>query len=117
MVAYLVEIFPFTTRAKGLAMFQIFGRLSTIFNTFFSPSDFRNAGWKYYTAYIIWLLCEIIIVYFLFPETKGPTLEELTFRISLSYKAHDSFRRPGKEGFTGKDGQRGIPRECGPFGK
>jgi hypothetical protein len=84
-VAYLIELFPFATRAKGLAIFLFCGRLSTVLNTFFYPAGVGSVGWEYYFMYVIWLLCGTIVVYFLFPETKGPSLEELAFCKSLLY--------------------------------
>lgn len=41
-----------------------------------------TSGWKYYISYCIFLLFEVIFVYFLFPETSGRSLEELAFRES-----------------------------------
>jgi hypothetical protein len=26
----------------------------------------------------VWLVCETVIIFFLYPETKGPTLEDIT---------------------------------------
>ena len=39
-------------------------------------------GWKYYISYCIFLLFEVVFVYFIFPETSGRSLEELAFRTS-----------------------------------
>jgi len=71
-LAYLIEIFPFTIRAKGLAGFQTFGCLSNFFNTFVNPIGLRNIGWKYYLTYVCWLLCEATIVYSSFLRPKTP---------------------------------------------
>jgi len=76
---FLVELFPFHVRAKGLTVFQWFGRMASFFNQFVNPIGINNAGWKYYISYCIFLLFEVIFVYFLFPETNGKTLEELAF--------------------------------------
>ncbi|KAJ7886890.1 general substrate transporter [Mycena olivaceomarginata] len=69
--AYLVELFPFHTRAKGVTFFQVFGRGAGFFNQF--------SGWRYYISYVVWLGFEVAFVYFLFPETAHRTLEELAF--------------------------------------
>jgi len=76
---FLVELFPFEVRAKGLSVFQWFSRAAGFFNQFVNPIGIANAGWKYYISYCIFLLFEVIFVYFLFPETHGRTLEELAF--------------------------------------
>ncbi|KAF7789433.1 hypothetical protein EIP86_000377 [Pleurotus ostreatoroseus] len=77
--AFLVELFPYHVRAKGIAIFQWWGRAAGFFNQFVNPIGIANAGWKYYISYCIWLLFEVIFVYFLFPETSGRSLEELAF--------------------------------------
>ncbi|KAG6836484.1 hypothetical protein H0H93_007583 [Arthromyces matolae] len=76
---FLVELFPFQARAKGISVFQFFSRGAGFFNQFVNPIGIANAGWKYYISYCIFLLFEVIFVYFLFPETHGHTLEELAF--------------------------------------
>ncbi|KDQ64050.1 hypothetical protein JAAARDRAFT_52051 [Jaapia argillacea MUCL 33604] len=76
---FLVEIFPFHVRSRGLTIFQWFSRLATFFNQFVNPIGIANAGWKYYISYCVFLLFEVIFVYFLFPETSNRTLEELAF--------------------------------------
>ncbi|KAF6820950.1 hypothetical protein CSOJ01_00385 [Colletotrichum sojae] len=74
---FITEVFPFVLRAKGVATLQFFTRGSTAFNTFVNPVGLEDLGWKFYLVYAVWLWCETAIIYFLYPETKGPTLEEL----------------------------------------
>lgn len=45
-----------------------------------NPIGLDNADWKYLLVYVCWLCFEVLFIYFLFPETYGKTLEELTFR-------------------------------------
>jgi hypothetical protein len=44
---FLVELYPFATRSRGLSLFQLFGRGANFFNTFVNPIGMRNATWKY----------------------------------------------------------------------
>ncbi|ESK94080.1 hexose transporter [Moniliophthora roreri MCA 2997] len=76
---FLVELFPYHVRAKGIAVFQWFSRMAGFFNQFVNPIGIENAGWKYYISYVVFLLFEVVFVYFLFPETSNRTLEELAF--------------------------------------
>lgn len=97
---YLVEIFPFQQRAKGIAVEQLMVRFAVFFNTYVNPIALDRIGWKYYIIYCVWILVEIVTVCKLmpsngqlrkastdqtlvpdmfFPETYGRTLEELSF--------------------------------------
>ncbi|CAA7259439.1 unnamed protein product [Cyclocybe aegerita] len=76
---FLVELFPFHVRAKGISIFQWFGRMAGFFNQFVNPIGIENAGWKYYISYCVFLAFEVCFVFFLFPETSGRSLEELAF--------------------------------------
>lgn len=80
LVTFLVELFPFAVRTRGMAIFQFFGRGAGFFSTFVNPIGLKNATWKYLIMYCVWLAFEIVCIYFLWPETYGRTLEELTFR-------------------------------------
>ncbi|QRD07141.1 hypothetical protein JI435_308340 [Parastagonospora nodorum SN15] len=75
---YLVELFPFAQRAKGITVFQFFGRSAGFFNTFVNPIGLK-IGYRYMITYCAWLAFEIVFIYFMFPETYGRTLEELAF--------------------------------------
>lgn len=75
----MVEVWPYTERSRGIAIFQLFGRLSGFFTTFVNPIGLANVGWRYLISYCCWLAFEVMFVYFMFPETFGRTLEELAF--------------------------------------
>lgn len=76
---YLVEIWPYAERSRGIAFFQLFGRLAGFFTTFVNPIGLDNIGWKWLITYCCWLAFEIVFVWFFFPETSNRTLEELSF--------------------------------------
>ncbi|KAI4595632.1 hypothetical protein KJ359_006621 [Pestalotiopsis sp. 9143b] len=76
---YLVEIFPYSQRSQGIAVEQLAVRVAVFFNTYVNPIALDSIGWKYYIVYCVWILVEIATVYFLFPETKDRSLEELAF--------------------------------------
>ncbi|KAK3323822.1 general substrate transporter [Cercophora scortea] len=76
---YLVELFPFQQRAQGIAVEQLTVRFAVFFNTYINPIALDAIGWKYYIVYCVWILVEILTVYFMFPETHNRTLEELSF--------------------------------------
>ncbi|KAF1352692.1 hexose transporter-like protein [Lizonia empirigonia] len=76
---YMVEIFPYYVRTKGLSWFQLFGRTAVMFGSFVNPIGLENIDWKYLLVYVVWLCFEIVFIYIFFPETYGKTLEELHF--------------------------------------
>lgn len=75
----MVEIWPYAERSRGIAYFQLWGRLAGFFTTFVNPIGLQNASWRYLISYVVFLSYEITFVYFVFPETFGRTLEELAF--------------------------------------
>ena len=75
----MVEVWPYAERSRGIAYFQLFGRLAGFFTTFVNPIGLDSVGWKYLISYCCWLAYEVVFVYFFFPETFGRTLEELAF--------------------------------------
>ncbi|KAH7115929.1 general substrate transporter [Dendryphion nanum] len=90
---YMVEIWPYMERSRGIAIFQLFGRMAAFFTTFVNPIGLSNIKWKWLIVYCCWLCFEIVFVYFLFPETAGRTLEELAFLFedkALAEKANEA---------------------------
>ena len=76
---YMVELFPYYVRTKGLSWFQLFNRCAVMLGSFTNPIGLENLDWKFLFVFIALLSFEIVFIYFLFPETYGKTLEELTF--------------------------------------
>ncbi|KAI1766025.1 MFS general substrate transporter [Hypoxylon sp. FL1150] len=76
---YMVELFPYQQRAKGLSVEQLTTRFAVFFNTYVNPIAMDRIGWKYYVVYCVWILVEVAVVYLMFPETHNRTLEELSF--------------------------------------
>ncbi|KAL2836295.1 general substrate transporter [Aspergillus pseudoustus] len=56
---YIPEILPFHLRTKGLSFFYF------------------DIQWRLYIVFVVWIVVEFAGVYLVFPETKGPTLEEI----------------------------------------
>lgn len=52
---YLVELWPFALRSRGITFFQLFGRLAGFFTTFVNPIGMDNEGWRYLIFYCVWL--------------------------------------------------------------
>ncbi|KAI0087344.1 general substrate transporter [Irpex rosettiformis] len=76
IVAYTVEILPYSLRAKGFNVFNFVISLALIFNQYINPIALGNIGWKYYIVYCCWLAFELVFCYFFIVETKGLSLEE-----------------------------------------
>jgi sugar porter (SP) family MFS transporter len=77
MWLYCSEIFPLRQRAtaNGLA-----ASANWIFNfaiAMFTPAAFKNITWKTYIIFGVFCVVMFIHVFFLFPETKGKSLEEI----------------------------------------
>nr|UJH94521.1 Stl1.2 [Starmerella bombicola] len=74
---YPPEILPLSIRAKGAS-------LSTAANWAFNflvgevvPILQHKMGWSMYLLPAFFSICSVILVYYIFPETKGVTLEEM----------------------------------------
>ncbi|KAK9250763.1 general substrate transporter [Lipomyces tetrasporus] len=76
-IAYPVEILPFHLRAKGLSLNLTVVFATGFFNQYVNPIALEAIAWKFYLVYVGCLFSFIFIIYFLFPETKGRTLEEI----------------------------------------
>ncbi|CAG8939338.1 unnamed protein product [Penicillium salamii] len=76
-VAYPAEILPFNIRAKGIAIGMTLTAASSVFNQYVNPIGLEALQWRFYFVYIAILVVECTCIWFLFVETKGPTLEEI----------------------------------------
>jgi sugar porter (SP) family MFS transporter len=76
---YLVELWPYATRSRGIAVQQIFGKAAGFFSNNVNSIAIAKIGWRYLAIYCGWIAFEFLIVFFLYPETSNRTLEELAF--------------------------------------
>jgi len=76
LIAYTLEILPFSIRAKGFAVMNLTVCAVLAFNQFVNPWALDALGWKYYLVYCGWLGFELCFVLRYIIETKGRTLEE-----------------------------------------
>ncbi|KIM27466.1 hypothetical protein M408DRAFT_24412 [Serendipita vermifera MAFF 305830] len=75
LVSYTVEILPYSIRARGFAMMNVFG-IGITTNQFVNPIALKAIGWKLYIVYCAWLVFELVYIFLFLVETKGKTLEE-----------------------------------------
>ncbi|KAJ6115470.1 hypothetical protein N7486_001248 [Penicillium sp. IBT 16267x] len=74
---YCSEIFPTHIRSQGVA-WSLFGTfISVLVYVEAAPTALANITWKYYIIFICLTICNILILYFWCPETKGLSLEEI----------------------------------------
>jgi sugar porter (SP) family MFS transporter len=76
---YLVELWPYATRSRGIGVQQIFGKLAGFFSNNVNSIAISSIKWRFLAIYCGWIAFEFIIVFFLYPETYNRTLEELAF--------------------------------------
>jgi MFS family permease len=74
---YPVECLRYESRAKGMGWYNFWVNIAGFYNTV-TGIAFSGASWKYYFLFIFWDCFEFAFIYFLFVETKGRTLKELT---------------------------------------
>lgn len=102
LVGYAIEILPYKLRAKGLMIMNMTVQAALTLNTYANPVAFKaftGHTWKLYLIYTCWIFLELCFVYFMYIETKGPTLEELAKIIDgdEAEVAHVDIRQVEKE--------------------
>lgn len=75
--AYPTEILPFSIRSKGLSVDLAIVYSSLIVLSFVTPIALNNIGWRYYILFCVILAVSVVTNWFLLPETKGLSLEEI----------------------------------------
>lgn len=75
--AYPVEIYPYTLRSRSLSITLITSFTGLIIGNQVNPIAMDAIQWKYYIVFCCLLAVLLVLIYFLFPETKGRTLEEI----------------------------------------
>lgn len=77
LLGYPTEIFPYSTRSKGLTveLLSVYGSLIVL--SFVTSIAIDNIGWHYYIVFCVFNVFVLIITWLFFPETKGYSLEEI----------------------------------------
>ncbi|KAJ5743808.1 hypothetical protein N7533_008678 [Penicillium manginii] len=77
LLGYPTEIFPYSIRSKGLTveLMSVYGSLIVL--AFVNPIALDKIGWHYYIFYCCFDVVVLVVTWFLFPETKGHSLEEI----------------------------------------
>ncbi|TVY63220.1 Lactose permease [Fusarium oxysporum f. sp. cubense] len=76
---YTAEIHPFDLRAKGVSISFASAFGFGLFNQYVDPIAFEAITWKYYLVLIAIVACQLPIIYFIFPKTKGLTVVEVRY--------------------------------------
>lgn len=71
------EVFPLRARAKGMALSTSVNWISNFIIAFITPPLFSALEGGYYFLLLGFAAISFIVVFFLYPETAGKTLEEL----------------------------------------
>ena len=74
---YSSEIYPTQIRARGVAMATATYFIACI--TYVTPgaTAIANIGWRYFLVFVCLTVVTIVVLIFMYPETKGRSLEEL----------------------------------------
>uniref|UniRef100_A0A2D3V3J3 Related to hexose transporter protein n=1 Tax=Ramularia collo-cygni TaxID=112498 RepID=A0A2D3V3J3_9PEZI len=75
--AYPVEILPYKLRTRGLSVTLTAVFAAGFFNQYINPIALENLAWRFYFVYMGCLCIFIVLIWTLFPETAGRTLEEI----------------------------------------
>ncbi|KKP06196.1 hypothetical protein THAR02_01709 [Trichoderma harzianum] len=85
---YLAEIYPNYLRGQGTAfgIFNLF--IASIVVLVAAPTAFSTIGWRFFIVFIVPTFFYFWIVYFMFPETRLKSLEEIAELFSESVAVH-----------------------------
>lgn len=114
LVAYALEILPFRLRAKGLMIMNITVQAILAIGNQTNPMAWKNLPkhWNFTLFYTIWITLELIFVYFVYVETKGPTLEEIAKIFDgEDAVAHIDINEVEKEAYVAHHEEKMLPTE------
>lgn len=74
---YIAEIFPSHLRTQGVALGLSSFYLGSEVTLVAAPIALAKIGWRFYLVLIVPSVVYVVCIIFLFPETKGRTLEEI----------------------------------------
>jgi hypothetical protein len=72
---------------------MFFGKGANFINALVNPIGLKAIGRKYYIVYVGWLRVEVVSIYLLLVETRGPSSEAIAAKIdkkAVVIEDHDS---------------------------
>ncbi|KAK3933727.1 putative mfs sugar transporter protein [Diplogelasinospora grovesii] len=74
---YPVEVLSLPLRAKGMGFYSMFQGAAGVVQTYGISIGIQQVGYKIWVVYIVYNLIQLIVAYFIFPETSKLSLEEI----------------------------------------
>ena len=74
---YPVEILSLPLRAKGMGLYSLIQGGASAVQTYGISVGIAKVGYKIWVVYIVYNTVQLILSYFIFPETAGLSLEEI----------------------------------------
>lgn len=74
---YPVEILSLAMRAKGMGLYGLIQGGAGAVQTYGIGVGINKLGYKIWVVYIVYNCIQLVLSYFVFPETKGLSLEEI----------------------------------------
>ena len=88
LYAYPTEIFPYELRSFGVALMLFGANLTLIVGSVANPVAMTALGWRYYILFVVIDALFFVAIWFLFPETKGKSLEEVAMVFEKDKSQH-----------------------------
>jgi hypothetical protein len=77
MVSYATDILPYAMRAKGYTIMEFAMYITFFFNQYVNPITVDNTLALFHLLSCL-LMVEVVVIYFLYVETRSMLLEEIT---------------------------------------
>lgn len=88
LYAYPTEIFPYELRGLGVSLTLIGANITLVIGQVANPVAMSTLGWKFYIFFCVIDALFFVTVWFLFPETKGKSLEEVAEIFEKNHDGH-----------------------------
>ncbi|KAK6202469.1 general substrate transporter [Scheffersomyces amazonensis] len=89
---YPTEIMSNELRARGMAIYFLISNIASFVNLYSAPIAMQNIKYWYYVFFVFWDLFQLLVVYLIFVETCGLTLEEIETVFKSDNTLNDSIR-------------------------
>ena len=74
---YPVEVLALPLRARGMGLYGIIQGAAGTVQQYGISIGFQKIGYKLWCVYVVYNLVQLVLSYFIFPETRGLSLEEI----------------------------------------